>query len=155
MLSYGLVVPLIHLLVAVPLLYYAGWCLKTGKKCVPGFAETLMGVAVAVFLYHGYKLVLRLGLFGSENIVRQGGYLGRETFVPFSFPYQDESTRYYSFHDTDHTRNCNCAHNDGHTGCHATCMCDKGNCACGKVVSEAFDTASPASESRVGSRMMM
>lgn len=153
MLSHGLLVPLVHVLLAAPVLFYAGWCLKTGKKCVKGFADALMALAVGVLLYHGYRLVVHLGLLGNEGFVRQGGYLGRESFVPFSFPYQAESTRYYSYHDNQHTRNCNCKHNDGHTGCHATCSCGVTPCACGSA-KEAFDTVSPSSETRVGSGMI-
>lgn len=153
MLSYGLLVPLIHLFIAVPVLFYAGWCLKLGKKCFNGFGDSLMALAFGLLLYHGYKLVLRLGLFSNEGFDRQDGYLGRESFVPFSFPYHNESTRYYSYHDDQHTRNCNCKHNDGHTGCHATCSCGVTNCICGNS-KEAFDTSSPSSETRVGSNML-
>lgn len=141
MLSYGLVVPLIHVLIAAPLLVYAGVCLQSGKKCKT-LASVLIAIGLAVGLYHLYNLSVRTGLI--EGFVREGGTLGRpqEPFVPFSFPYQKETDRYYSYHDKEHTRNCNCQHNDGHTGCHATFSCD---------TKEAFDTSSPVDNSVVHS----
>ena len=152
--SYGLLVPLVHLVVAAPVLYYAGWCLKTGKKCKPGFADLLMALALGVAIYHLYKLLVRVGVL--EGFVQQGGYLGRpmEPFVPFSFPYHKETDRYYSFHDNQHTRNCNCQHKDGHSGCHATCSCGQTPCVCGCGSNEGFDNVSPVDNSVVRSGHM-
>lgn len=147
--SYGIIIALVHILIAAPLLGYAGWCLKTGKKCVTGFAETLIALAVGVLIYHLYKLLIRF------KIIKLEGYENKnvnESFVPFSFPYHNESTRYYSYHDDQHTRNCNCQHNDGHTGCHATCSCGNTPCVCG--CKESFDTVSPVSESSVYSGLI-
>lgn len=155
MLSQGVLVSLVHVAFAAPLLYYAGWCMQPGKKCVKGFDKVLMAVAVAVFLYHGYKLMVRLGLLGREAFVRQGGYLGyplggQESFVPFSHPYQKESNRYYSFHDTENKRDCGCSGKcTCGNGCHHTASCRHNESNEGF-----FDTSSPASESRVGSGHM-
>jgi hypothetical protein len=151
MLNHGLIIPLIHILVAVPVLVYAGLCLKSGKKCRT-FGQALIALGVVVGLYHLYNLSVRTGLI--EGFVREGGTLGRpqEPFVPFSFPYHKETDRYYSYHDTEHTRNCNCQHNDGHTGCHATCSCGQTPCVCGcGGAKETFDTVSPAENSLVRS----
>jgi hypothetical protein len=155
MLSYGLLVPLIHVLVAAPILIYAGVCLKSAKKCLTGFPELLIGLGLAVGLYHLYNLVVRMGFI--ENFTRQGGYLGRpvEAFVPFSFPYQKETDRYYSFHDKEHTRNCNCVHNNGNSRCHLTCTCGQTPCVCGcDNVNETFDNVSPVEDSVVRSGHM-
>lgn len=156
MMSPGLYIPLIHVLIASPVLIYAGICIKTGKKCQM-FAQVLIGLGIAVGLYHLYNLVVRMGLI--EGYTRQGGYLGRpiEPFVPFSFPYHKETDRYYSYHDNEHTRNCNCKHNDGHTGCHATETCDKEsfiNNNNNNNTIESFDTVSPVGDSVVRSGHM-
>jgi len=131
---HGSIIPLIHMVIVSPLLLYSGMCLRGNKNCIYGFSELLMALGIAVFLYHLYKLLIAFKVI--ENFARPGGYLGRpaEPFVPFSFPYHNETDRHYSFHDDEHTRNCNCKHNDGHSGC-----------------KEGFDTISPAQNSIVGS----
>jgi len=143
--SYGLFVPLLHILFVAPLLFYAGFCLKKGKNCINGFSQFLMGLALVIMLFHLYNLIVRLGYI--EGFVRQGGYLGMplESFVPFSFPYQKESDRYYSYHDNEHTRNCNCLHNDGNNTCNHTDDCGHKR----YDVIEPFDTIAPAYESNV------
>lgn len=154
MLSYGLIVPLIHILFAAPVLFYAGYCLNCPKKCVSWFPNFLMGLAVVIGLFHLYNFVSRVRLVMNEGFDRQGGYLGRpEPFVPFSYPYQKETDRYYSYHDDEHTRNCNCEHNDGHQGCHQSHICN--HTAPTEEIAEPFDTVSPVDNSKVGSGLWL
>jgi hypothetical protein len=149
MLPYSLIVPLIHIVFAVPVLFYASYCIKCPNKCVKWFPDFLMVLAVIIGLYHLYNFVLRYRLVMYGGFVGQGGYLGRpEPFVPFSYPYQKETDRYYSYHDNEHTRNCNCQHNDGKHGCHQSHIC---NDTSTEKVTELFDTVSPVDNSIVHS----
>lgn len=125
----NLYVSLFHIIFVSSILFYASYCLKHNKRCFNGFSQMLLILGVSVFLYHLYKLLVNLNVIDPFN---NGGYLGKpvETFVPFSFPYHKETDRYYSYHDNEHTRNCNCKHN---TKCHTTTLCNTEN----------FDTLSP------------
>jgi hypothetical protein len=184
MLSQGLLINLLHVLFVVPLLYYAGVCLKYKRKCVDSFGDVLLGLAVGIFLYHGYKLLVNLNYLstGSYDRFSKENYLNMlsnvEGFVPFSYPYQHESERYYSYHDDKHTRNCNCVHNNGHQGCHHTSECGHKHYGAGsgggytnasastsvsasasasasvmKDGKELFDTVNPADESYIKSKL--
>lgn len=152
MLSHRVVVSLIHVLLAAPLLYYAGVCLKWKRKCVDGFGDVLIGLALGLFLYHGYKLLVNLNYLNKTYFTKED-YLNvlskDEGFVPFSYPYQHESERYYSYHDDQHTRNCNCVHNNGHQGCHHTSECGHKH----YESEEPFDTVEPSDESYVKSKL--
>ena len=141
--SNGLVVPLTHLLLVAPFLIYIGLCMNGNvKKCPKWLGKVVIGLGVAVAVYHLY-----LAIEHSKESFRDSSYLGipyntEEGFVPFSYPYQGETERYFSYHDKEHTRNCNCAHNDGHTGCHMSESCNTESVA----TQEGFDTVSPANE---------
>lgn len=96
------VVYLLHAVVVGPLLAYVGLC---GKKCPQLLFTLLLALGLGVIGYHTYLLVRSF----KEGFIHPGGYLGRpEPFVPFSYPYNVESERYYSMHDTQHNRGCNC-----------------------------------------------
>ena len=96
------VVYLLHAIVVGPLLVYVGAC---NKKCHRIVFDLILALGLAVIAYHAYLLVRSF----KEGFIHPGGYLGRpEPFVPFSYPYNVESERYYSMHDTQHNRGCNC-----------------------------------------------
>lgn len=105
---------LLHVVFVGPLLVYVGLC---GAKCNTSVFTLLLALGLGVMMYHAYNLVNSLA---KEGFMHPGGYLGRpEAFVPFSFPYNKESEQYYSYHDKQHTRGCNCQH-DG-VGCDCAC----------------------------------
>lgn len=116
---------LLHALVVGPLLVYVGAC---GKKCPNAVFLLVLALGLGVIAYHSYLLVKSL----KEGFIHPGGYLGRpEPFVPFSYPYNGESNRYYSLHDPEHNRGCNCQHKtDCQCGCHQGAKCDSANCGC-------------------------
>ena len=96
------VIYLFHAFVVGPLLVYVGLC---GKKCPQPAFTLLLALGLGVMGYHAYLLIKSL----KEGFIHPGGYLGRpEPFVPFSYPYNVESERYYSMHDTEHNRGFNC-----------------------------------------------
>lgn len=124
-LSSSQILYLLHVLLGGPLLIYIGYC---GKKCpTPAFSLVLI-LGLVVMMYYIYLLVKSF----KEPFMRAGGYLGRpESFVPFSYPYNGESSKYYSFHDTEHNHGYNNQRKtDCQCGCHQGAKCDSANCDC-------------------------
>jgi hypothetical protein len=113
------VINLIHIMIIGPLLVYVGVC---GKKCPHLIYTLLLALGIGVISYHAYLLIKSV----KETFIHSGGYLGRpEPFVPFSYPYNVESERYYSMHDTQHNSGCNCQHKlDCQCGCHQGAKCN-------------------------------
>ena len=127
----------LHVLFVAPLLTYVGYC---GKQTPTWVFNLLLALGIAVGLWHLYNWVkysnateyfrsTYLGIPYGEGF--RSSYLGipygwqseiphqhavntrtKEGFIgmPFSFPYQDESTAYHSFHDKLNIRECNGKH---------------------------------------------
>lgn len=116
------VVSAIHVLFVAPLLTYVGYY---GKHTPQGIFNVLLALGIVVGFWHFYLWVK----YASANEGFQSSYLGipynwqpeipqqhavmrKEGFLgmPFSFPYQDESSKFHSFHDSAHSRQCNGKH---------------------------------------------
>lgn len=97
-----------HSLVIGPLLVYVG----VSQRNTPMWVfQLLLLLGIAVIFYHLYKLVLA---YKREGFLRSNYYMPRsaiEPFVPFSYPYMEETDKYFSFHDPEHTRGHNCVMN--------------------------------------------
>lgn len=103
---HGTVIYAIHSLIVGPLLVYVG----LNQRNTPTWIfHLLLILGVSVIFYHLYKLVLA---YKREGFLRSNYYMPRsainEPFVPFSYPYMEETDKYFSFHDPEHTRGHNC-----------------------------------------------
>ncbi len=102
---HGTVIYAIHSLIVGPLLVYVG----VSQRNTPMWVfQLLLILGIAVIFYHLYKLVLA---YKREGFLRSNYYTPRsaiEPFVPFSYPYMEETDKYFSFHDPEHTRGHNC-----------------------------------------------
>jgi hypothetical protein len=106
---HGTVIYAFHSLAIGPLLVYTG----VSQRNTPMWVfQLLLILGIAVIFYHLYKLVLA---YKREGFLRSNYYMPRsainEPFVPFSYPYMEETDKYYSFHDPEHTRGHNCVMN--------------------------------------------
>jgi hypothetical protein len=103
---HGTVIYAIHSLIVGPLLVYVG----VSQRNTPMWVfQLLLLLGIAVIFYHLYKLVLS---YKREGFLRSNYYMPRsaieEPFVPFSYPYMEETDKYFSYHDPEHTRGHNC-----------------------------------------------
>lgn len=102
---HGTVIYAIHSLIVGPLLVYVG----VSQRNTPMWVfQLLLLLGIAVIFYHLYKLVLA---YKREGFMRGNYYMPRsaiEQFVPFSYPYMEETDKYFSYHDPEHTRGHNC-----------------------------------------------
>lgn len=103
---HGTVIYAWHSLVVGPLLVYVGLSQRNTPTWV---FQLLLILGVAVIFYHLYKLVLA---YKREGFLRGNYYMPRsaieEPFVPFTYPYMEETDKYFSFHDPEHPRGHNC-----------------------------------------------
>lgn len=103
---HGTVIYAIHSLIVGPLLVYVGLSQRNTPTWI---FQLLLILGVSVIFYHLYKLVLA---YKREGFLRSNYYMPRsainEPFVPFSYPYMEETDKYFSFHDPEHTRGHNC-----------------------------------------------
>jgi hypothetical protein len=106
--SNGTVIYAIHSLIVGPLLVFVG----VSQRNTPMWTyQLLLLLGIAVIFYHLYKLVLS---YKREGFMRGNYYMPRssiENFVPFSYPYMEETDKYFSYHDPEHTRGHNCVMN--------------------------------------------
>ena len=99
---HGTTIYAIHSLIVGPLLVYVGLSQRNTPTWI---FQLLLILGVAVIFYHLYKLVLA---YKREGFLRGNYYMPRsaieEPFVPFSYPYMEETDKYYSYHDPEHPR---------------------------------------------------
>lgn len=104
----GTVIYAIHTLIVGPMLVFVG----VSQRNTPTWIfQLLLLIGLAVIFYHLYKLVLT---YKREGFMRGNYYMPRssiENFVPFSYPYMEETDKYFSYHDPEHTRGHNCVMN--------------------------------------------
>jgi hypothetical protein len=103
---HGTVIYAIHSLIVGPLLVYVGLSQRNTPTWI---FQLLLILGVSVIFYHLYKLVLA---YKREGFLRSNYYMPRsainEPFVPFTYPYMEETDKYYSYHDSEHPRGHNC-----------------------------------------------
>lgn len=103
---HGTTIYAFHSLVVGPLLVYVGLSQRNTPTWI---FQLLLILGVAVIFYHLYKLVLA---YKREGFLRSNYYMPRsainEPFVPFSYPYMEETDKYFSYHDPEHSRGHNC-----------------------------------------------
>ena len=98
---------LFHLTVVGPMLMWIGWtCGHCSCKCIPKpVAFLLIFIGLLAMLYHGYKYSTA-SFIDSSSRLGLPLYGGQQGFADFSFPYQNNNNCYYSYHDTEHVRDC-------------------------------------------------
>jgi hypothetical protein len=121
---HGTVIYAFHSLVVGPLLVYIG----VSQRNTPMWVfQLLLLLGIAVIFYHLYKLVLA---YKREGFLRSNYYMPRsainEPFVPFSYPYMEETDKYFSYHDPEHLRAHE--HSRGHN-----CVMNTESCPNGKL----------------------
>lgn len=128
---HGTVIYAIHSLIVGPLLVYIG----VSQRNTPMWVfQLLLLLGIAVIFYHLYKLVLA---YKREGFLRSNYYMPRsaiEPFVPFSYPYMEETDKYFSFHDPEHPRGDAPVHGGAHEHTRGhNCVMDTGSCPNGKL----------------------
>ncbi len=103
----------LHSLLISPLLIYVGVTQKQTPEWV--FQLTLV-LGVVYLFYHLYCVVFsmkREGFLRSNYFMPRSAFdtNNKEPFVPFSYPYMQETDKYFSYHDMEHTRGHNCVMN--------------------------------------------